>query len=352
MQFLGKFLFQTWGVVTDMAPYLLLGFLAAGVLHILITPSFVRRHLGNDSLSQIVKATLFGIPIPLCSCGVIPVAASLRKSGAGKGATAAFLASTPQTGADSILVTYALMGPTFTWFRVFTSAVTGVVSGVSIDLLTRKEGTESITTSPSIVDDPNSEQKRMAHKITSIVHHGFVTLPSDIGGAVLLGLIISGAIGAAVPPNFFADTIGQGFFSLLVMLMVGIPIYVCSTASIPIALSLLSSGISPGGALVFLISGPATNTATFTTLWTIIGRRATLVYLGVITVCALGAGMLLDVVVTSESVQSFAPHHEHAPSLLQNIFAGLLLALLVAGKTGWMKRFENQSRTLQQPCNP
>lgn len=346
MPFFSKFLFQTWGVITDMAPYLLLGFLAAGALHVLITPSFVRRHLGSDSFTQIVKATLFGIPIPLCSCGVIPVAASLRKSGAGKGATAAFLASTPQTGADSILVTYALMGPIFTWFRVFTSAVTGIVSGVSIDWLTRNEEADSVTESPPIVEDPNGEQKPVPHKIASMLQHGFVTLPSDIGGAVLLGLVISGALGAAVPPNFFADTIGQGFFSLLVMLIVGIPIYVCSTASIPIALSLLSSGISPGGALVFLISGPATNTATFTTLWTIIGRRATLIYLGMIALCALGAGLLLDVIITSESVLSFAPHHEHAPSLLQHISAGILLGLLVAGKTGWMKRFAHQSETL------
>lgn len=333
MELVARFFTQTWYVVADMAPYLLLGFLAAGVLHVFITPAFVRRHLGKKGLSQVVKATLFGIPIPLCSCGVIPVAASLHKSGAGKGATAAFLASTPQTGADSILVTYALMGPLFTWFRVFASAITGMASGLSIDLLSPEDAADTEEVSS---DEGPTIHLSMREKLTKIIHHGFVTLPSDIGGAVLLGLVISGALGAVVPQNFFADIIGQGFLGLLVMLIIGIPVYVCSTASIPIALSLIASGISPGGALVFLISGPATNAATFTTLWTILGHKATFIYLFVLSVCALGAGVVLDTMITADVVMAFAPQHDHPPGLLEQVLAALLLALLIGGYAGWL----------------
>jgi len=333
MEVIARFFTETWYVVADMAPYLLLGFLAAGVLHVFITPAFVRRHLGKKGFSQVIKATIFGIPIPLCSCGVIPVAASLHKAGAGKGATAAFLASTPQTGADSILVTYALMGPLFTWFRVFASALTGIASGLSMDLLTSEDTEDKQGES---CDEVIKVHSSIRQKFTTIIHHGFITLPSDIGGAVLLGLVISGALGAVVPHNFFADIIGQGFLGLLVMLIIGIPVYVCSTASIPIALSLIASGISPGGALVFLISGPATNAATFTTLWTILGRKATFIYLSVLAVCALSSGLLLDTMLSADAVMAFAPQHDHPPTLTEQILAALLLALLLGGYAGWL----------------
>ena len=159
--------------------------------------------------------------------------------------------------------------------------------------------------------------------------HGFVTLPGDIGRAVLLGLLISGLLGALVPANFFADRIGQGLLSMLLMMGVGIPFYVCSTASIPIAFSLIHAGISPGGALVFLIAGPATNAATFTTLWTVIGRRATGVYLVAIAACAVGSGLALDMLLPGAEIGHQMAHHEHGIPAWKHVAAvGLLMLLL------------------------
>lgn len=314
----------TWAVMAHMAPYLLLGFAAAGLLHVFLTAALVKQHLGRGGLWQIVKATLFGIPLPLCSCGVIPVAASLRTHGASRGTTVSFLASTPQTGVDSILVTYGLMGPVFTVFRVLAAFVTGVLSGIGVEWLAPETPAEASQPQPAQQETPASRPPAWRR----FLQHGFVTLPRDIGRAVLLGLLISGVLGAVIPADFFADRIGQGFLSLLVMLAIGIPFYVCSTASIPIAFSLLHAGISPGGALVFLIAGPATNAATVLTLWSIIGRRATLVYLAAIAVCALGSGLMLDRILPAAHMAEHLACHTAALAPWQHGAAIALLALL------------------------
>lgn len=293
MHLIQQILLTAWDVLAEMSPYLILGFLVAGLMSIWLPASLVEKHLGQRGWLQVVKATLFGIPIPLCSCGVIPVAASLRRHGAGKGATVSFLSSTPQTGVDSIAVTYALMGGIFAVFRVAAAFVSGLVTGMAVDALDGDEGAPAAEEKPSCCCSGSQKEAPPPAWIRAL-RHGFITLPGDIGRALLVGLLISGLIGALVPQNFFADHLGSGLPAMLVVMAIGIPFYVCSTASVPIALGLLMAGATPGAALVFLISGPATNAATFTTIWKLIGARSTLVYLTAIAASALGAGILMD----------------------------------------------------------
>jgi len=315
---------NTWDVLAEMAPYLLLGFFVAGLMYIWVPTSLVERHLGQRGLSQIVKASLFGIPIPLCSCGVIPVAVSLRRHGAGKGATVSFLSSTPQTGVDSIAVTYALMGPVFTGFRVLAAFLVGLLTGSMVDLFDRDEETHQ--QAPPCCS--SREKTIPSRPIVRALHYGFITLPADIGRALSVGLILSGLMGSLVPTDFFTEHLGSGVPAMIVVMGIGIPFYVCSTASVPIALGLLMAGATPGAAFVFLVTGPATNIATFTTIWKLLGRTSTLIYLAAIMVCALGGGLLLDAIFPSLQISMIEHTHRMVITSWQHA-AGVVLVIVL-----------------------
>lgn len=324
-----------WGVAARMSPYLLLGFLMAGVLSVLISPALVERHLGRRGWPQVLKAALFGVPIPLCSCGVIPVATALRRHGASRGATLSFLASTPQTGIDSIMVTQGMLGTVFTVFRVLVAFVSGILCGLVDELFDRSNNNDAdaaVEVAEKATPDESACCAAKARPVwLRILRHGFIVLPRDVGGAVLLGIVLSGALAAFVPDNFFADRLPPGILSMLLMMIVGIPLYACSTGSVPLALTLIHMGISPGAALVFLVSGPATNAATVTTLWRVLGRRATVIYLGSIAACALVAGALLDRMVPRSRFDLMtAPTMEHASWWVGTGSAVLLGIILVA----------------------
>ena len=274
-------------VTVAMAPYLLFGFFVAGILSVLISKSYVRRHLGGKGWKATIKAALFGVPMPICSCGVIPLAASLRKHGASRGATASFLASTPQTGVDSLMITYALLGWVFAVVRAVVAFVSGVVCGVAVEAVSKNE------VSQEVLEDEVTEVSTLPAWRRSL-EYGFISLPRSISKAVLIGIIFSGILSGLVPPDFFADRLGDSPVAMLAMLLIGIPLYVCSSASVPIALAFIKAGISPGAALVFLIVGPATNTATLTTLWQIIGKKQLVVFLSVISVLALVSGAFMN----------------------------------------------------------
>ncbi|MHC4663622.1 MAG: SO_0444 family Cu/Zn efflux transporter [Planctomycetota bacterium] len=285
-----------WFVLSEMAPYLLLGFFVAGILAVLIRPETIERHLGGkgvlSSLTSTIKATLFGIPLPLCSCGVIPVAASLRRHGANRGATTAFLISTPQTGVDSIAVTYSLMGGVFAVYRPLVALVSGILGGAVVSFgapdVEEDRAPAPVCTGECCVDVPKHG------RFYRIFHYGFVALPQDIGKALLIGLVLAALITALLPDGFFAEYLGTGILPMLVMMIGGIPFYVCATGSVPMALALIAKGLSPGAALVFLMTGPATNVATIATIWKVMGRRTAIIYLLVVALAALGFGLLLD----------------------------------------------------------
>lgn len=315
---------EVWTVAAQMAPYLLFGFLMAGLLSVLVSPAFVERHLGRRGFRQVLKASLLGVPLPLCSCGVLPVAASLRKHGAGKGATLSFLVSTPQTGLDSIMVTHALLGPVFVVFRVLTALVSGVLGGWLLEAVDKDDKAES----NAECECASCDHGKTGGRTRRALRFGFVQLPGEIGRAMLLGIVISGVLTAIIPENYFADRLGPGIVSMLAMLVIGIPIYACSAGSVPIAFALMRMGISPGAALVFLVTGPATNAASLTTVWSTLGRRAVIIYLGSIAVCALAAGLLLDQFVLTQITDEVL-HAHRGIGWLHHVSAVALLVVLV-----------------------
>ncbi|MCF7816543.1 MAG: permease [Kiritimatiellales bacterium] len=325
MDILLNILTEIWLVTVAMAPYLLFGFLMAGVLSVLISKEYVRRHLGGHGWTQAFKAALVGVPMPICSCGVIPLAASLRKHGASRTATASFLASTPQTGIDSLMITYALLGWVYAVFRAVVAFVSGILCGIAVGAVSPKE-TEAV---PECMDEccqPNGTPV-----IKRILSYGFVSLPRDIARAMVLGIVISGLISGLVPENYFADRMGDSVAAMFLMLLIGIPLYVCSSGSVPIALAFIKAGISPGAALIFLITGPATNAATLTTLWQIIGRKQLVVFLIVLSVCALGAGFIMNGLNLHMAISDYACHACGGTSWFDIACAVALIAILLKG---------------------
>ncbi len=339
MELLTNIFAEFWNVLTEMSPYLLFGFLVAGLLSVLISPSAVERHLGGRGIWPVVKAAAFGVPLPLCSCGVIPVSASLRQHGASRGATTAFLISTPQTGVDSILVTYSLLGPVFAVFRPVAAFISGIAGGVLVALTDRHENEKAIGVGPEQAAgtgeqtaDAQSSPRGLFAKFRGAMQYGFVTLPGDIGRSLVVGLAVAAMISAAIPKDYFAGSIGPAIGpvgTIVLMMLIGIPVYVCATASVPIALAMIHMGISPGAAFAFLVTGPATNAATIATVWKVMGRRATGLYLLTMSVSALGGGLLLDQFVTVADVQ----HHAHEmhwmlPWQASAALAAVMLAVL------------------------
>lgn len=319
---------KSWDVMAVMAPYLLLGFFAAGVLGTFVPVSFIEKHLGRRGLRQIVKAALVGLVLPLCSCSVIPVAASLRRHGATKGTTVSFLTSEPQIGIDSIAATWGLLGPVFTLFRMAVAFITGVVVGTAVEAFTPPS-----EDSGGGCKDENCPACNPADgegKWKQVFVYGFGTLPRDIGRALLIGILISGLLGALVPEDFFTHYLNSEWLSMLAVMALGIPLYVCSSGSIPIALAMIGMGLSPGAALVFLITGPATNAATIAMVMQTMGRRTVVIYLATLSVCSLVAGWLLNRILTSQVITEQAHHHAAEAGRFEQICALILVGLLIS----------------------
>lgn len=290
-----KIIVESWLVLGQMAPYLIFGFLMAGLLSVLISPQWVERNLGGNGIGKVIKASILGVPLPLCSCGVIPVSASIRRHGASRASTTAFLLSTPQTGVDSITITYALLGPFFAVFRPIAALITGIFGGWLVQLFD-KNGDQNQAETPEnhVCTEECCTGSPQQGKLRRALHYGMVTLPRDIGMTLLVGIVIAGMMTVLIPAGFLEQYIGYGAFSILLMMLVGIPIYVCATASVPIAAGFLHLGATPGAALAFLIAGPATNAAAITTIWKVLGRRTAIVYLVTVAISAFGLGLLLD----------------------------------------------------------
>lgn len=319
---------KSWDVMAIMAPYLLLGFLAAGLLGAFVPVAFIETHLGKRGLWQIVKASLLGVPIPLCSCSVIPVAASLRRHGATKGAAISFLTSTPQTGVDSIAATWGVLGPVFAVFRVTVAFITGVLCGAAVERFTpASEDTKDACADTSC---PSCNPKSGTARWKQVFTYGFGTLPRDIGRALLAGILISGLLGALVPEDFFSRYLSSEWISMGVVMGLGIPLYVCSTGSIPIAMAMIGMGLSPGAALVFLITGPATNAATLATVLQTMGRRAITIYLLTLAACSLTAGWLLNRIITAQAITEHVHHHAETAGQFQQLCALLLTGILLS----------------------
>jgi uncharacterized membrane protein YraQ (UPF0718 family)/copper chaperone CopZ len=308
----------------EVAIYLFFGFILAGILHAFFPETVIRRHLGPDTFGSVVKATLFGIPLPICSCGVVPVAASLKNSGASRGSVISFLIATPQVGADSFMITYSLLGWVFGVFRIAASLITSLLAGILVNII----GNDESDRMPGL---ENNGAENLTQRIKSLPGYVEYDLLGSIANPLLIGLVIAGLIAVFVPDNFFEIYWGQNILSMFLMLVIGIPMYVCASASTPIAASLIMKGLSPGAALVFLLTGPATNAIGITTIMKIIGKKSTFVYLAVITVASLALGCLLNLVVAGYGFKNVIMFHQQAmlPQGLKTFGAVALTLMLV-----------------------
>jgi uncharacterized protein len=335
-----------------MAPYIVFGLLFAGVLHELVPESLVTKHLGRDNVGSVVKSTLFGIPLPVCSCGVIPLATSIKKSGASNGATLSFLISTPITGIDSILATYGMFGWAFTLYRVFTSILMAVVAGILTNVFGVEPAPEpkapafsmaapqtaaapaGFTMAPPKQEEGESccssgcgcetgAKKRFS--LTAALRYGFVTLLGDIAKPLFWGLLIGALITVAVPKDLGTLLAGHAWLSYLIVIAIAVPMYVCATASLPIAAGLMLSGVSAGAAFVFLSAGPATNTVTIGVVKKMLGTRALAVYLGTIVGASILFGVALDWLFDSVGIDPAALVHLHEEAGFVAIASSLLL---------------------------
>ncbi len=332
---------ETWDILLESAPWLMGGFLLAGLLHVLVPIATISRHLGRPGWAGVLKASLVGIPLPLCSCSVIPVATSIRRQGASRGAFAGFLVSTPETGVDSIMLTYALLGPVLAVVR----PVAAFVSAVTVGILVgddkpepQANGSALPTLQPAAASgEPScccsSEEPEAAaprNRLAQAAHYGLVEMMADLSPWLFTGFLLAGLAGAAIPDGFLERNVGSGIGAMLLMLVVGLPLYVCATSSTPVAAALIARGLSPGAALVFLLAGPATNLTTMLVVSRDLGRRGLMVYITTIAVVAVAFGWLVD-----RGLRGWLPQiteapqiaHDHSPTLafpLALLFAVLL----------------------------
>jgi len=317
-----RYFSETWALYVEMAPYLLLGFTLAGVLHAFVPRKAIGRHLGGENLISAFKAAVLGVPMPLCSCGVIPTGVGLRKRGASRAATVSFLISTPQTGVDSILVTYGFFGWVLAVFRPIAAFISGVLGGLAVLLVKPGAREEEWMKHHLHSEDALAEaeeRKTLGEKLASGYHFAFKELLGDIAFWLIVGIMLAGVISTAIPDDFFAGNFGGGMGAMLVMMLIGLPLYVCSTASVPIAAVLMTKGISAGAAFVFLMTGPATNAATMLVIARALGTRVLTVYLVSIAGFALLFGLGLDYLLanTGLTINMPAHLHEHGPSWWQ-----------------------------------
>lgn len=318
MQLLLNILASCWEIMLDASPFMLFGFVMAGLLQAFVPRSIVTRYIGKPGPASVFKAAILGAPLPLCSCSVLPAAAGIRDQGASKGATMSFLISTPETGVDSIAVSWALLDPVMTVLRPVAAIITAAMAGLGVDILDRKEERKSLITPPPKLEPlqqesgcgcaggccggataENGEKKSILQRAAGGLYYAFTDLLGDIGAWFLLGVVIAGIITALLPSGSLADWLGTGAWPMLAALAVAVPLYVCATASTPLAAALVLKGLSPGAALIFLLAGPATNMATITVVAKLLGKRAAVIYVGCIVVASLALGALTNLLYTN-----------------------------------------------------
>ncbi len=277
---------EIFELVNEMSPYLLLGFFLAGVMHVFVPSILYSRYLSGNNFRSVLYSALFGIPLPLCSCGVIPTAMSLHREGASKGATVSFLIATPQTGVDSIIATYSLMGLPFAIVRPIAALLTAIIGGSMVNceanekLGVRGEKSEINSESISVSEEFKERLGRgWWTNIRSVLHYAYIDMMQDIGKSLVIGLLVAGVITVLVPDSFFTFFQDNTLLSIALVLVFAVPMYLCATGSIPIAVAFMLKGLSPGAALVLLMAGPAVNAASILVVGKILGRRTMLLYL-------------------------------------------------------------------------
>jgi uncharacterized membrane protein YraQ (UPF0718 family) len=331
---------EAYFLLNKMSLYLLFGFVFAGILHIFMKEGAIAKHLGKNSFGSVVKASLFGVPLPLCSCGVLPAALSLKKEGASNGAVLAFLVSTPTTGIDSIFATYALLGGVFATYRVIACFLAGLFAGFMGNLFFKESdiniphGATPEEQKCKLCD--NDECSTGSHgildKIKGVFTYAFGDLIDDAGSWLLIGLLIGGAISYFLPEEIVTNYLGSGWQAMFIMLLVGVPMYVCATGSIPIVASLMLKGMSPGAAFVFLMAGPATNSVALTVMAKQMGTKTVIVFISSVVISSLTLGTLFDLVWANFDInlsEHIMHHSESVPMWLELGASIFLIAMII-----------------------
>ncbi len=348
---LRQILTESWHVLTLSAPLMLFGFLVAGLLKALVPDDFIARHLGKDSATNLFKAALFGVPIPLCSCGVLPAAAGIRKQGASKGATTAFLISTPETGVDSIAVSWALLDPLMALLRPFSAFITAIITGQLVRVFDPDPSSDDVkvATQPQVSEQSSccggscaasvAQHEPLAVRLKGGIRFAFGDLFADIASWFFVGTLLAGLIGTFVTADLMEAWLGNPLVAMVAMLAVATPLYVCATASTPIAAALVLKGLNPGAALVFLLVGPATNAAALAVISKILGKRSMLIYLAGILICSFALGLGVDALysLTDMTMEWKIGSAEEHSSIIGTLSALALLVLYVVTRFGGSK---------------
>lgn len=343
--YLKNVLVACFDIFLDSAPFMMIGFLIAGLLKAFVPENLVSRHLKGKGIMPVLKASALGVPIPLCSCGVIPAAAGLNEKGADKGAVAAFMISTPETGVDSISVSWALLDPFMTIIRPMGAFITAAVTGLLISSGEKISPTvDESQKNPLPLDfgccsegcgcsaKNEANSKSLKNKMKEGLRFAFIELTDDISLWFLSGVLAAGLISIFLKPEIIETYIGSGLSEMIVMLGLSIPLYVCATASTPIAAALMAKGISPGAALVFLLAGPATNAATVIVTSKILGKKNTVIYVLSISVCAIMLGYATDLFYSlgiSKNILTAITQTENQAHGLVDYFSALILGCLI-----------------------
>jgi uncharacterized membrane protein YraQ (UPF0718 family)/copper chaperone CopZ len=348
MDYLVQFISDFFIILAQMAPYLLLGFFFSGVLHAFLPPRSIQKYLNGKPFLSSVYAAIFGVPLPLCSCGVIPTGIALYKNGASKASTVSFLISTPQTGVDSIFATYSLMGLPFAIIRPIVSFITGIFGGYSVGKLDKDTQREVILETKPI------EQRSFKQKVGLVFKYGFIDFIQDIGKWLMIGLIVAALVSVLIPDNLMSVINLPPIAQMLIILLVSIPLYICATGSIPLAAVLILKGVSPGAAFILLMAGPATNAATISMIQKVLGKRTLVLFLSVIIIGALATGLLIDYVFPLSWFHiidngQFGMHQHHNMLQWWQIASGVILFVLLV-YTSIKRYFMSRNPETESSC--
>ena len=330
-------------MTAEMAPYLLLGFLIAGILRVFVPRTLYSKHLAKPGMKSVIKAAALGVPLPLCSCGVIPTTVGLRREGASHGACTSFLIATPQTGVDSIAATYSLMGLPFAIVRPLAALFTAIFGGWLVNKYANKnEAMKENDSSISECSHVKAEKTGLLQKVKEAFDYAFVEMMQDVGKWLVVGLLIAALITVAVPNEWLAALHDYKLLNMLIVLAIAIPMYVCATGSIPIAVSLMAKGLTPGAGLVLLMAGPAVNSASMLVIGKVFGKCTLWLYLLSIIVGAMLFGLGIDYLLPAEwfAVKSGiteAACHDGGISIFSYICTALLLALMIHALWPWKR---------------
>ena len=309
-----------------MSPYILLGFLIAGLLHVFVNEATLTRHLSGRGWRPVIKAAAIGIPLPLCSCGVLPTAVSLRRQGASKAATTSFLIATPQTGVDSIAATYSLLGLPFALIRPVAALVGAVFGGMAVGRFA-PDGDKPCAT--ACAADVAATQRRFHHRLVDSVRYGFGDMIDNMGKWLVIGLVVATLITVFVPDSLFVGLRQYPLVAMIAVVLIAVPMYICATGSIPIAMSLMLKGLSPGVAFVLLMAGPAANFASILILNRTQGRKATAIYIASVVITAIAFGLIIDCLLPARWFALHGMTADHCEHLHLNWFETVCSALLV-----------------------